>query len=281
MVCWLAGRALAANKHVGILTRGYRGSDGSSDEVALLQRRLGESVPIGVGPNRYAKGKELEARDVEWFILDDGFQHLQLARDVDILLIDATDPFGGRHLLPAGRLREPISALRRADVIVITRCDRAPAVELVVRRYSAAPIYYAQTKLERVVLIVGPGAQSGDVVDSTDRHARKVFAFCGIGNPKAFLSDLDRWGVKVAGWMAFVDHHRYSEQEMNEIERRAREAGADALLCTEKDVFNLGQVSANEFLLAHCVISLAPNDPEKFWRDVNSIASSRRARTAQ
>jgi len=121
MVLWIAQRLLAEGKKAGILTRGYRGKpaakeaagDGSkggqstSDEVQLLAARLGDGVAFGVGANRFAKGKELSARGVNWFVLDDGFQHRRLARDVDIVLIDATNPFGGGHLLPSGRLREP------------------------------------------------------------------------------------------------------------------------------------------------------------------------------
>ena len=123
MVLWTAQRLLAEKKSVGILTRGYRGkpdpggakpvsgvsSETTSDEVRLLKARLGESVAFGVGANRFARGRELAKRGIQWFVLDDGFQHRQLARDVDIVLIDATNPFGGGHLLPAGRLREPRS----------------------------------------------------------------------------------------------------------------------------------------------------------------------------
>lgn len=281
MVCWLAGRAVVDKKRVGILTRGYRGSAGSSDEAALMRRQVGDSVPIGVGANRFDKGKELRARGVEWFILDDGFQHFQLARNLDIVLIDAVNPFGGRHLLPAGRLREPISALSRADIVVITRSSHAPAIEAVIRRYSAAPIYYAQTKLESITMVADSGAQFTVDANSVDWLARRFFVFCGIGNPKAFLSDLERWGVNVTGWIAFRDHHFYSQADMNAIERRARETGADTLLCTEKDTFNLKGARATEFPLAYCVISLAPIDAERFWPEINSITDARRQEAAR
>jgi len=130
MVLWIAERLIAEGKKTAILTRGYRGdasAEGStSDEVQLLQARLGDRVAFGVGADRWARGRELSAQGIDWFILDDGFQHIQLARDVDIVLIDATNPFGGGHLLPAGRLREPKSALARANLVVVTRSDHAP-----------------------------------------------------------------------------------------------------------------------------------------------------------
>ena len=168
MVLWIAERLMHEGKKVGILTRGYRGekvtpSSGidaqaattnaaisTSDEVRLLQARLGDRVPLGVGANRYEQGRELAKLGVNWFVLDDGFQHLQLARDVDIVLIDATNPFGGGRLLPAGHLREPRSALARADIIVITRSTHAPAIEAAIRRDSAAPIFYARPKLDSI-----------------------------------------------------------------------------------------------------------------------------------
>jgi tetraacyldisaccharide-1-P 4'-kinase len=155
------------------------------------------------------------------------------------------------------------------------------AVEPVVRRYSSVPIYYAQTKLEGIADVSSSEARTLSEADSLEWRSRKFFVFCGIGNPKAFFSDLDRWGLKVAGWMAFRDHHRYSQQEMNEIERRGRDSGADALLCTEKDVSNLGEARASELPIAYCVISLVPKDPEQFWQEVNSIANSRRERATR
>src|SRR5271170_3223203 len=150
MVLWLAERLAAEGHRPAILTRGYRGagqSDASglptSDEVALLRERLGARAQLGVGKDRYASGRTLERHGASWFILDDGFQHLALGRDADIVLIDATDPFGGGQLLPAGRLREPRTALARADVVVITRSEHAPALETVVGRFTDAPIFYA------------------------------------------------------------------------------------------------------------------------------------------
>src|SRR3989442_13859497 len=105
----------------------------------------------------------LERHGVEWFVLDDGFQHLRLARDADIVLIDATDPFGGGFLLPAGRLRAPKSSLPRADIVVVTRSEHAPAVETVIRRHTTAPVFHAQTQLASVCANLGrlPGGPPG------------------------------------------------------------------------------------------------------------------------
>ena len=278
MVLWIAEKLLAEGKRVAILTRGYRGknvgaassnlktsggskADSTSDEVQLLRSRLGERVLFGVGADRYKNGMALAARGAQWFILDDGFQHLQLARDVNIVLIDASKPFGGGHLLPAGRLREPRSALNRADLIVITRSSHAPAIESVVRHYSSAPIFYARTKLDSVHSRLHPQ------LTLAEARGKAFFAFCGIGNPGAFTADLREWGFQIVGHKFFRDHHRYSPADMAEIEKEARKAGATGLICTEKDSFNLPETSSSMDVWV-CAISLQVDDGDNFWREI-------------
>src|SRR5579864_291167 len=122
----------------------------------MLRERLGGRVQLGGGADRYKSGKALVAHGVEWFVLDDGFHHLKLRRDANIVLVDATDPFGGGMVLPAGRLREPLSALQRADIVVITRSvqSTAPAVESIIRRHAQkSPIFYASMKLDGVLRV--------------------------------------------------------------------------------------------------------------------------------
>jgi tetraacyldisaccharide 4'-kinase len=277
MVSWIAGRLLAEGKTTGILTRGYRGrSQGNSteitsDEAELLMTRLGNSIRVGVGARRFRTGQELARQGVRWFVLDDGFQHLSLSRDVDIVLIDATNPFGGGKLLPAGRLREPKSALARAGVIVITRSSHAPALEAAVRRDSTAPIFYARTSLESFHA-VGDGFP---VVDESKLREHRFFAFCGVGNPPAFIADLRDWGIQISGSRFFRDHHRYSQKDLHEIETEARKTGADALLCTEKDAFNLSGVRPESLPVIFCRISLLVDHEDDFWRQVMTIAESR------
>src|SRR5438874_9934803 len=126
MVIWLAEKFLAEGKRVAILSRGYRGSNGTSDEVELMKFRLQGRVTFGVGKNRFAEGRRLESQQsIDVFLLDDGFQHLQLARNLNILLMDASRPLAGESLLPAGRLREPLVAMSRANLIVFTSAEPA------------------------------------------------------------------------------------------------------------------------------------------------------------
>ncbi|MGB6877616.1 MAG: tetraacyldisaccharide 4'-kinase [Candidatus Acidiferrales bacterium] len=281
MVLWLAQRVLESGKKVGVLSRGYRplpqqvgggaGAQGWNDEVALLHGRLDARVELGTGAKRFEKGRELEKSGVGCFILDDGFQHLQLARDVDVVMIDATKPFGGGHVLPSGRLREPISALRRADIVVIHRtAERVPAIEAVIRRYSPAPIYFSQTKL--LSLEVYRGAE----IASAAAKERKFFAFCSIGNPSAFFADLKNWGIPVLGHEIFRDHHRYTERDVSCLEEKAIAAGADALICTEKDIYDLPPEIATRLPILFCKIGLQFNNEEALWQSISKVIESKK-----
>lgn len=273
MVIWLAEKLAEQGKRVGILTRGYRGvtpADGdgaksTSDEVRMMHARLGGRASFGVGANRFATGSGLGREGVEWFILDDGFQHMQLARDADIVLLDATDPFGGGQLLPAGRLREPRTALGRADLIVITRTSHSPAVEAAVRRDSAAPIFYARAELESVLAL--PLSEAGDPCEHPvefDPAKGKLFAFCGIGNPAAFFQNLREWGFQIAGQRAFPDHHRYTQAEVESLAAEAAASGAEGVICTEKDVYNLDGHSWRLRNPLFCRIRLGVDREEEF-----------------
>jgi tetraacyldisaccharide 4'-kinase len=203
----------------------------------------------------------LARHGVDWFVLDDGFQHLKLSRDADIVLVDATDPFGGGMVLPAGRLREPLSGLRRADIVVITRSVQAssPAVEAIVRRYTRCPIFYASTRLESVLRV----PRLDVALSQQDWRQARFLAFCGIGNPTAFFDDLRNWEFQVARQNSFADHHVYTAREAAELEQSAANCHADALLCTEKDVWNLRNVQFAALPVYCCRISLEL--PDDFW----------------
>jgi tetraacyldisaccharide 4'-kinase len=280
MVLAIAERLAAEGNRVAVLTRGYRGRRGpgssglpQSDEVALLRERLAGKVQLGVGADRYKSGSVLAKHGIDCFVLDDSFQHLKLARDVDVVLIDATDPFGGRLVLPAGLLREPLSALRRADIVVITRSveTSSPAIEAVLRRYTQSPVFYASTRLESVLRV----PRLDVALPQEDWRKARFLAFCGIGNPDAFFEDLRLWGFQVVGQQSFADHHVYTAREGADLEQAAKIAGADALLCTEKDVWNLRDVQFTAVPVYCCRISL--DLPEKFWSSLADAVKYKKA----
>ncbi|MBI4873265.1 MAG: tetraacyldisaccharide 4'-kinase [Acidobacteria bacterium] len=241
-VIWLAERLKERGAKPAILTRGYRrrisepvtllGAGESAppertgDEAqAYLRRAVG---PVGIGADRARVGRLLEERfQPDVILLDDGFQHRRLARTLDIVLIDALDPFAGGAVPPLGRMREPLSALKRADVLVITRAARGrtfSGLEAELRRANpTAPLFYCRTRPEG-----WDGAFSGPAA-----------AFCGLANPAAFWDTLAGLGIRPVRTRAFPDHHRYSRAELETLERDARSAGAQTLLTTEKDLANL------------------------------------------
>ena len=235
MVLWLAGHFLGEGKRVAILSRGYRGAGGTSDEVELMKHRLEGRVAFGIGKDRFAEGHRIEQQQpIDVFLLDDGFQHLPLARNLDILMLDGSRKLKDQWLLPSGMLREPISACRRADILVVTRKTERPDIEAHdAHTYS---IFYAQTRL---LGFRGYG-EGADLHYLSQIGHGPFFAFCGIGNPQAFFDDLSRWHMPVAGQSVFRDHHRYTETDLRQLERAAQSSGAIAFVTTEKDAENLG-----------------------------------------
>ena len=274
MVLWLAEKFLTQGKRVAILTRGYKGSHGSSDEIKVLKRRLGGKVLFGIGPDRFVSGSRLESQHaVDVFLLDDGFQHLQLARNLDIVMLDGSRQLESEWLLPAGSLREPVAACRRADILVVTRKSEKPVIkggDAVV-----VPIFYAQTRLI--------GFQKfGPLAETKDRSylgPGPFLAFCGIGNPSAFFDDLSRWQVPVMEKKVFPDHHKYSSMELDQLQSRSIACGAAGLITTEKDAENL-PVSDVRLPIWIAVIELAFNVERELLAAIDSKLAARQGTAA-
>jgi tetraacyldisaccharide 4'-kinase len=236
MVIWLAEKFLAEGKRVAILSRGYRGTNDTSDEVGLMRFRLQDRVFFGVGKDRFAEGQRLESKQpIDIFLLDDGFQHLRLARDLDILLMDASRSLAGEFLLPAGRLREPVAAMSRANLIIFTRAEKATGTLEAIGKLHQYPVFAASTRLLGFRRFGGENALHG----GNEIGSGPFFAFCGLGNPEAFFRDLGDWGLAVCGQAVFPDHHRYTERDILEVRQAGKRAGANAFVTTEKDAQNL------------------------------------------
>lgn len=268
MVIWLAEKFLEEGKRVAILSRGYRGANGTSDEIELMKSRLQNRVSFGVGKNRFAEGRRLESQQaIDVFLLDDGFQHLQLARDINILLVDASRPLHSEFLLPRGRLREPLSAIHRADLVVFTRVNDQLWLKRAIQEFPEFPIFPATTRLVRYRRL----SKALDAIASDlELPPQPVFAFCGVGNPDAFFTDVDRWGSRVVGRSIHRDHHFYSQRDLRRLEAAAKSAGARALLTTEKDARNLGDLTTASLPVYYCEIEIKIGDTEEFqktlWR---------------
>jgi tetraacyldisaccharide 4'-kinase len=242
----------------GILTRGY----GRQWPDVCLQVAAGETVasnvsgdeaqifirsglaPVGIGSSRFDSGTRLlKAFDAGVLVLDDGFQHQRLARDVDIVLVDALRPFGGGGVFPLGSLREPLAALARAAVILITRCeasDLAGPIAREVRRWNPrAPIFHSS-----VQPLAWVEHATGRRFTLLERPFERIGAFCGLGNPLSFRRTLEGLGVEIVGWTEFGDHHRYRPRELRHLAHQMAAHGAAALVTTQKDAVNLCEHSA-------------------------------------
>ena len=266
MVIWLAKQFLAEGKRVAILSRGYRGTNGTSDEIELMKFRLQGRAAFGVGKDRFTEGQRIESQQpVDVFLLDDGFQYLQLARDLDILLMDASRGLAGELLLPAGRLREPLSAMSRANILVFTRTENMPGTVDAIQRLNQYPVFAAATQL------VGFRRLGGEItlLSSSEIGAGPFFAFCGLGNPDAFFRDLRNWGVAVCEQIAFPDHHRYTEEDVLQIQLEAKRAGANAFVTTEKDEQNLSGMRFEHQPVYVSVIDLVVSPESDFKNALN------------
>jgi len=237
MVVWVVERLRALGRRPAVLLRGYKARDGRSDEAELLWNRTGAAVVAD--PDRAAAAAAAVDAGADALVLDDGFQHLRLRRDLDIVLIDATCPFGYGHPLPRGMLRERPAALRDAHAVVVTRADLVDpealgALRRRIRRLAPnASLHEAGHVPSAVVVRAGrhlpPAALAG----------KRVCAFCGIGNPEAFFASLAAAGAEVVARVAFDDHTAYGPAEAARIAEAVGDA--EVLVTTAKDRVKIDQ----------------------------------------
>ena len=296
VVIWIAKYLQNKGFQVGVLLRGYGRedrhstlvvSDGkqiltslteSGDEAGMIARKL-PGVPVVVGKDRYAAGLEvvqLWGHTEGVLILDDGFQRHRLARDLDILTIDSTQPFGTGKLLPAGTLREPKTALKRADVLLLTRTDLA-AGSINFGQFGLGQQVFQTCHQPTRFYQMSTGEECGlDLLEG-----QHLLAVCGIGNPEAFAGTLRQLEPKAVELLAFPDHHRYSLADLNDIGTRAHDVGANIVVTTEKDSQKLEAFAATtEFSLPESVqfyvleIELKiTTDPEELKKRLRQVAA--------
>lgn len=284
-VLHLAERIKSTGRAPGILTRGYgRHSPErylvlkpgacvpvvhSGDEPQIFLRS--GLAPVGIGSDRFEAGRLLLKQfSADILLLDDGFQHLRLERQIDIVLIDALNPFGGCEILPLGRLREPIAALGRADVVVITRSDfglRLTGLEREIRKHnSAAPIFYSRFTAE-----CWREHETNHCFGPKELPFTRVGAFCGLGNPQSFWHMLSSLGLNLVDRLEFADHHSYRPHEVRRLAQQFQIAGAEAVLTTEKDIINICE-DCDKLLaplrLYWLQIRTEIDREEEFWREI-------------
>jgi tetraacyldisaccharide 4'-kinase len=237
---YIARRYRDLDRRVAILSRGYGSREGPNDEALVLEENLPD-VPHLQGADRVALARTAIAElESEVLVLDDGFQHRRLARDLDVVLLDATDPWGHGYLLPRGLLRESPRGLRRAGIVLLTRCDQADPAALERLRQEVA----GQAPGVAVALTShGPEAwlnAEGQTRSLADLRRTPVAAFCGIGNPEAFRRTLLDLGMAPRAFRAFPDHHGYTRTDVDDLRHWARqEATEGVVVTTQKDLVKL------------------------------------------
>ena len=233
-------------KNPVVVTRGngpLHGPEDVGDEAFLIADRV-KGVEIVKAANRYQGG--LLSSHANLFILDDGYQHWKLGRDRNILLIDGLDPFGNRRLFPTGKLREPLSEMQRADTIVITRVfgDQDRLINEVRTYNNHAAFYLSAVKPSWLV------RNNGEILPVSNLQRKKVYAFCGLGNPSSFIQTILHFGTSLVGFQSFRDHHSYKDKEIDKIWRDARRLKADWVVMTEKDLVKLKKTELPENFVA-------------------------------
>ena len=293
MTLYLAGRIHQMGYRPVVISRGYRGraeksggivSDGheifmgpelAGDEPFMMATHLQTvEVPVLVGQDRYRIGRlAIDTFNPDVIILDDGFQHLGLARDMNLVLLDSRRPFGNGCLLPRGPLREPVTSLQRADFFILTRSglepgDKEPDKLTGLAKYLNGRRLYKTTHepVLRAWLKSGNGsipAKSNGVYNLSVVRGRKVMAFSGIANNVNFKLTLTELGYDVAGFMDFPDHHFYSDADFVKIMNSARDAGADCLCTTAKDYARMHNRPAWPMDLAVIDVEISFGDKDK------------------
>ena len=284
LVMALARRLMERGIPVAILSRGYKGkgrsralvSDGhrillspeeSGDEPFLMAGSL-KGIPILVGKDRFANGRTaIQQFGVHALLLDDGYQHLQLYRDLNILLIDSTIGFGDHHLLPRGLLREPLAYLRRADLILLTKVEHPEECRLLEEElreiHPGSPIFHSHYE---PLDFIGP---KGEQEDLRSLRGKRALVISGIANPGYFSSLLKKCGMEIVKEAIFPDHHLYTAEDLTSIEKQGR--GVDWFLTTEKDMVKMSKIDIGHLPIRALRIGIKIWEEETFYQKVLEI----------
>ncbi|RLS39644.1 MAG: tetraacyldisaccharide 4'-kinase [Planctomycetota bacterium] len=265
-VAWVVRTLQELGASPAIISRGYGGQGGVNDEKLVLDQ-LVPGVPHLLNPKRVLAAQELmnrpEAERPRTLVLDDAFQHRQIARDFDLILIDCLNPWGFGHLLPRGLLREPLRSLSRASCVLMTRCDQVDeevrqTILSTIRRWTTVPILMSSFQPTRLI------NSRGEVRPIETLRQEHVAAFCGIGNPMGFRRTLTSCGVSIPDvhFRVYPDHHAYQTEDLHEIGDWARSMQVECLVSTQKDLVKIPRTTLNDIPLWAVEISLKFDDPE-------------------
>lgn len=274
----------AKGKRVAILSRGYAasirqennssGKNICNDEYLLFKENIPD-VPHLLNKSRVKGGLEAIKRfQAECLVLDDGFQHLRLARDLNIVIIDALNPFGHEQIIPRGMLREPLEGLKRANMILLSHVDQCSRDKITVITNRLREITGGVPVVETVHKpICLESAKDAAKLDIHCLRGKRVFVFCAIGNPVSFRKSIEGLGAEIAGIRVFPDHHVYTLSELQEMNAEAQSMKPDAIVITQKDRVKIGNnLSIWDFPVWTLKIEICVvNGREIFENKINAI----------
>lgn len=276
LVKWIAGHLRKRGVRVAIVSRGYGAQGGKPNDEALELAQALPDVPHVQNRDRVAAAlRAAQEFDCQVVLLDDGFQHRRLARNLEIVLLDATAPFGFDHVFPRGELREPLSGLQRADIVCLSRADLISTGERETIRQRVAHI---APQAEWCQIVHAPGELRNSTAQSqplTMLRGRRVAAFCGIGNPAAFRRTLAEAGCEIACWREFPDHCPYASRQVAELEVALAGCDPELVLTTHKDLVKVAAKQlAGRPLWAVVVAMQFATGQEAFERRLAHVAPS-------
>jgi tetraacyldisaccharide 4'-kinase len=218
-----------------------------NDEYLILRENL-KDVPTLLGRNRVQNAeKAIKDHDVDCLILDDGFQHLRIKRDLDIVVIDSLNPFAEEVLIPRGTLREPLKNLSRADLFVLSHCSLNDENTL---KSIYAKLNHINADIPVCESIHKPvnieSIKDNSLLEPEWLKGKKIYGLCAIGNPESFASTLRKLGADVIKLRVFHDHHSYTQEELDGVITEAKTLGTDAIVVTQKDVVKIRNKNIND-----------------------------------
>lgn len=278
----LLAQAMTPHYKVAILSRGYRSTAEHSNNPVVL--KAGKAIPIShkfcgdepymlckntpdatiyIGKNRCASASKAADDGIQLAILDDGMQHRKLARDFELVVVDGTDPFGQGHPLPRGLLREGITSLKRADLIIVNHIQEAHQFHTIrqqIDRYSKAPVIAARIVVNSIRNL------EGSLIPSL--QGKKVALFCAIGSPHHFAKTIKSLGATIVDQLIIPDHGTINEEILAGFAEECRQKGAEFLVCTEKDQVKLEGPMKSPLPIIWTKISLEFIEGSKYWDDL-------------
>ncbi|TWT58366.1 Tetraacyldisaccharide 4'-kinase [Thalassoglobus neptunius] len=275
-VAWMCDFFERHRLRPGIVSRGYRSLDDEGNDEHRLLQKLCPNVPHFQNRDRVAAARQLiDSHHPNVIILDDGFQHRRLHRDLDVVLIDCLNPWGYGHVLPRGLLRESARGLSRASIVLLTRADQVTEAEKEiirqqVRSYTDCPVVSSR------FVPTGLRNSGGEIASFSELQDQKVFAFSAIGHPEAFRRTLNSVGFELDDdrFLQFPDHHHYSAEDLSKILKTASAKDSVSLMTTAKDLVKIGDDRIGDLPVWAIEISLEILDSQAVWEETLLNAAS-------